>query len=153
MQIMHFINNVDLSWYNMFLDTVRAQERRGYDVWVVVPPSGANYKRLKKDNVRVISLEVRSSKLDYLAAWKLSSSPRSNGSTGSATAACSSPSATYRQRKPRPLPCRQPRSRQGRVSQTKQTPANPARFSFYSSRRLHSAIGYRSLADMERMAA
>lgn len=72
MRVLHFINNENLSWYQMLLDTIRAQEKRGHDVRVVVPPGGVNFKRLARDNVRVTALPVRSSKFDYLAAWKLS---------------------------------------------------------------------------------
>lgn len=72
MRILHFVNNINLSWYNMFLDTVRAQERRGHAVKAVFPPSGVNFKRLVADGVDVIPLPVRSSKFDYLAARKLS---------------------------------------------------------------------------------
>jgi glycosyltransferase involved in cell wall biosynthesis len=72
MRILHFVNNINLSWYNMFLDTVRAQEAQGHFVRVVFPPGGVNYKRLVGDNVNVSSLPVRSSKLDYWAALKLS---------------------------------------------------------------------------------
>jgi glycosyltransferase involved in cell wall biosynthesis len=72
MRILHFINNIDLSWYTMLLDMLRAQERQGNDVFVVVPPSGSNYTRLKQDAVHVTPLEVRSSKFDYYASWRLS---------------------------------------------------------------------------------
>jgi len=57
----------------MLLDTLRAQERQGHEVWVVVPPGGVNYKRLKQDWARTVPLNVRSSKFDYFAAWKLAS--------------------------------------------------------------------------------
>jgi len=56
----------------MFLDLVHAQEKRGDDVCVVVPPGGVNYKRLASDGVNVIPLNVRSSKFDYHASLKLS---------------------------------------------------------------------------------
>lgn len=72
MRILHFINNINLSWYHMFLDTVHAQERRGHTVKVVVPPAGVNYRRLRGDGVDVTPLPVVSSKLDYAAAWRLS---------------------------------------------------------------------------------
>lgn len=72
MRILHFINNENLSWYQMFLDTIRAQERRGHWVKVVVPPGGVNYERLLGDNVRVRALPVRSSKFDIWSAWRLS---------------------------------------------------------------------------------
>jgi glycosyltransferase involved in cell wall biosynthesis len=72
MRILHFINNIDLSWYTMLLDMLRAQERHGHEVFVVVPPSGVNYTRLKKDGANVMPLEVRSSKFDYYASWRLS---------------------------------------------------------------------------------
>ena len=72
MRILHFINNINLSWYNMLLDTVHTQEGLGHTVKVVVPPSGINYKRLCGDGVDVTPLPVRSSKLDYHAALKLS---------------------------------------------------------------------------------
>ena len=72
MRILHFINNIDLSWYNMLADTARAQQQRGHDVIIVVPPGGSNYKRLVKDGLPAKPLAVRSSKFDYLAAWQLS---------------------------------------------------------------------------------
>ncbi len=72
MRILHFINNIDLSWYTMLLDTLRAQERQGHEVSVVVPPGGVNYKRLASDWPATSALEVRSSKFDYYAVWKLS---------------------------------------------------------------------------------
>jgi glycosyltransferase involved in cell wall biosynthesis len=79
MRILHFVNNINLSWHNMFVDTVRAQERRGHRVEVVFPPSGVNYKRLLADGVNVTALPVRSSKFDYHAAFKLSQILRKNG--------------------------------------------------------------------------
>ena len=72
MRILHFVNNINLSWYNMFLDTLRAQESRGHYVRAVFPPGGVNYRRLLDDGVNVTPLPVRSSKLDYFAAFKLS---------------------------------------------------------------------------------
>lgn len=72
MRILHFINNINLSWYTMFTDTVRAQQRRGHEVWTVFPPAGINYKRMVDDELPVVPLPVRSSKFDYFAAWKLS---------------------------------------------------------------------------------
>lgn len=72
MRILHFVNNINLSWYNMFLDTVREQEAQGHFVRAVFPPGGVNYKRLLGDGVNVTPLPVRSSKLDYWAAFKLS---------------------------------------------------------------------------------
>ncbi|MFA6448168.1 MAG: glycosyltransferase [bacterium] len=72
MRILHFINNIDLSWYTMLLDTLHAQERQGHEVLIVVPPGGVNYQRLKQDGANVMPLEVRSSKFDYYAAWRLS---------------------------------------------------------------------------------
>ncbi len=62
----------------MLMDTLRAQERRGHEAWVVVPPGGVNYKRLKQDWARTIPLNVRSSKFDYYASWKLASILREN---------------------------------------------------------------------------
>ncbi len=72
MKILHFINNINLSWYTMFTDTIKAQQRRGHEVWTVFPPAGINYRRMVDDGFRVIPLPVRSSKFDYFAAWRLS---------------------------------------------------------------------------------
>lgn len=71
MRILHFINNIELSWYNMLVDTVRAQQKRGHEVTVVFPPQGKNYKRLVSDGIPAVALPVRSSKFDYFAALKL----------------------------------------------------------------------------------
>lgn len=71
-RVLHFINNENLSWYQMLLDTIRAQERRGHWVKVIVPPGGINYKRLLGDEIRVQALPVRSSKFDMWSAWRLS---------------------------------------------------------------------------------
>ncbi|MEW5944634.1 MAG: glycosyltransferase [bacterium] len=78
-RVLHFINNENLSWYNMFLDTVRAQERRGHEVKVVVPPGGTNADRLEADGAEVIRLRVRSSKFDLWAARALSRIIRAEG--------------------------------------------------------------------------
>jgi len=79
MRIVHFINNINLSWYGMFTDTLRAQAARGHEVKVVVPPGGINYKRLAGDGFDAVPLPVRSSKFDYHAAWKLSRFIEKNG--------------------------------------------------------------------------
>lgn len=71
MRILHFINNIDLSWHKMLMDTLNAQERRGHETWVVFPPGGVNFKRISSLRPRCVPLPVRSSKFDYLAAWKL----------------------------------------------------------------------------------
>jgi len=72
MKILHFINNINLSWYTMLTDTLTAQQEAGHEVVAVVPPWGVNHKRLVRDGYPAVALPVRSSKLDYLAAWKLS---------------------------------------------------------------------------------
>jgi glycosyltransferase involved in cell wall biosynthesis len=72
MRVLHFINNIDLSWYTMLLDTLRAQERRGHEVWAVLPPGGVNFKRLSQDWPRTAAIKVRSGKFDYFAVWQLS---------------------------------------------------------------------------------
>ncbi len=71
MRILHFINNIDLSWHKMLMDTLNAQERRGHETWVVFPPGGVNFKRINALRPRCVPLPVRSSKFDYFAAWKL----------------------------------------------------------------------------------
>lgn len=63
----------------MLLDTVRAQERLGHDVTVVVPPSGTIHGLLTDAGVKAVALAVRSSKFDYVAAHKLAGMLRADG--------------------------------------------------------------------------